>query len=166
MERSPRGFRRVARSLAAALARPLVGRRVAIPGELLARFPELDDARWRVGGLPPRLGGWFLGASSVAGITLWDTVFLAPSADMSAELLLHELGHVRQFAASRSFPLRYCWQSVRRGYVHNPFEFEAEAFARRLLAERSTPPAAGPAVHGRVGSDAPRQRAVAPAEGS
>jgi hypothetical protein len=125
------------------VTRPLLGRPMALPEPLLRRYPELAEARWRVGGLPPRVGGWFLGASTVSGITLWNTIFLAPGARPSPALLLHELGHVRQFGRSRSFPLRYCLESLRKGYGRNSYEIEAEAFARRVLAER---PPDGPVV--------------------
>jgi hypothetical protein len=140
-----------ARAAGRALTRPLVGRPVALPDDLLACYPELAEARWRVGGLAPRVGGWLLGARTVSGITLWRTIWLAPGIRPSPALLLHELCHVRQFARSRAFPLRYCWESVRRGYVQNPFEIEADAFARRVLAER--PPAgAAPGRGARVAS--------------
>jgi hypothetical protein len=114
----------------------LVGRPLALPIDLVLRYPELRDARWRVGGLAPRVGGWCLGHASVSGITLWRTVFLAPRAALSPALLLHELRHVHQFEASRVFPLVYCWESLRRGYRSNRFEVDADAFAGRLLAER------------------------------
>jgi hypothetical protein len=118
------------------LIRALVGEVVELPRALVARYPELGDARWRRGGLPPRVGGWFLGRSSVAAITLWRTVYLAPGVAPHPELLLHELGHVRQFGTSMSFPLRYLWESVRRGYSGNKYEHEAQAFAEARL--RST----------------------------
>ena len=118
----------------------LLGRPLLLPGELLARYPELRSACWRVGGLAPRIGGWFLGQRSVAGFTLWRTIFLAPRAPLTPALLLHELRHVHQFQASRAFPVAYCWESLRRGYGANRFEQDANAFARRLLAQR---PAAG-----------------------
>ena len=118
------------------MSHALLGRPTALPAALVARYPELAEARWRVGGLPPRVGGWMLGARTVAGITLWRTVFLAPTARAAPALLLHELCHVRQFARSRTFPALYCWESLRRGYAHNRFEIEAEAFARGVLAER------------------------------
>ena len=125
--------------LLAALTRlrdALLGRRLALPAELLRRYPELRGARWRVGGLAPRVGGWCLGTATVSGITLWRTVFLAPRAALSPALLLHELRHVHQFGASRAFPVQYCWESLRRGYRSNRFELDADAFAWRLLAER------------------------------
>ena len=114
----------------------LVGRPLALPAELLAAYPELRHARWRVGGIAPRVGGWCLGHATVAGITLWRTVFLAPRAALRPALLLHELRHVHQFQASRAFPIAYCWETLRRGYRSNRFEIDADAFAWRLLAER------------------------------
>jgi hypothetical protein len=118
------------------LIRALVGEVVELPQGVIARYPELGDAKWRRGGMPPRVGGWFLGRSSVAAITLWRTVYLAPGVPPRPELLLHELGHVRQFGTSILFPLRYLWESVRRGYSGNKYEHEAQAFAEARL--RST----------------------------
>jgi hypothetical protein len=115
------------------LTRALLGEVVELPHVLVARFPELGDATWREGGLPPRVGGWFLGRSSVAAITLWRTVYLAPNVAWQPELLLHELGHVRQFGASMWFPLRYLLESVRRGYSGNRYEHEAQAFAEARM---------------------------------
>jgi hypothetical protein len=118
------------------LIRALAGELVELPRALVARYPELGDAKWRRGGIPPRVGGWFLGRASVAAITLWRTVYLAPGVAPHPELLLHELGHVRQFGTSKWFPLRYLWESVRRGYSGNRYEHEAQAFAEARL--RST----------------------------
>lgn len=115
------------------IQRVLLGEIITLPAALLERFPELGGATWRAGGLPPRVGGWLLGRGSVAGITLWRTVFLAPGTALHPELLLHELGHVRQFAASLWFPLRYLWESARRGYSGNRYEHEAQAFAESRL---------------------------------
>ena len=121
-----------------------MGTPVALPPALLESFPELATARYRRGGLPPRIGGWALGARSVAAITLWRTVFLAPSVDFDAELLLHELAHVRQFEASRAFPIVYVWESLRVGYRRNRFEIEAQRFAATTLrAARTSSPASG-----------------------
>lgn len=113
----------------ARLRAALVGRPLTLPPALVAAHPELAEARWRAGGLPLRVGGWCLGRSTVAGITLWRTVFLADPARASPALLLHELAHARQFARQRTFPLRYCWESLRRGYARNRYELEADAFA-------------------------------------
>ena len=119
------------------VARWLFGTRVALPAMLLARFPELATVHWRRGGLPPRIAGAFLGLRTVAAITLWNVVFVASESVLSAELALHELGHVRQFASSWSFPLRYLWEALRRGYAHSRYEHEAQAFAVERLRRES-----------------------------
>lgn len=111
------------------LVRALIGESVALPSPLAERWPELCAVRWRRGGLPPRVGGWCLGHGSVQGITLWRTVFLAPDAPWDPALLLHELRHVEQFAASIAFPIQYVWESVTRGYSNNRFEVDANASA-------------------------------------
>jgi hypothetical protein len=90
-----------------------------------------------------RVAGWCLGKRSVAGITLWNTVWLAPDVVMSDELLLHELRHVHQFQASATFPLRYLWETLRRGYFANRFEVDARAYAAHRV--RQTP---GPTLTG------------------
>ncbi|HJU64069.1 MAG TPA: hypothetical protein VJ596_00265 [Gemmatimonadaceae bacterium] len=113
----------------------LIGREERLPESVLARYPELAHARFRRGGLPLRVGGWALGQSSVAAITLWRTIFLAPCTHLEPELLLHELRHVHQFQASLSFPIRYLWESLRRGYRQNRFELDARSFARERLRE-------------------------------
>lgn len=132
---------RVARAVRALVA-AAVGERVALPPRLVAQYPELAEARWRRGGLALRVGGWCLGRATVAGITLGRTVHLADGAGAPPWLLLHELAHVRQFARDPGFPARYAWESLRRGYRHNRYELEADAFAERVLAERGAPSAA------------------------
>lgn len=122
----------------AALSTALLGRRFDLPAELLERYPELRGATWRVGGLPPRVGGWFLARRSVAAITLWNTVFLAAEQVATAELLLHEFAHVRQFAGSAAFPVRYLWESLRRGYSRNQYEVAARLYAADRV-HRSSP---------------------------
>jgi hypothetical protein len=117
----------------------LVGSPTALPGPLLARYPELGIARWRRGGLPPRIGGWCLGRRSVAAITLWRTIWLGEEGALAPELLLHELRHVHQFEADRAFPLRYLWRSLRHGYADNPYESDARAYAARRVAGASHP---------------------------
>jgi len=119
----------------------LIGTRCTLPTELLALYPELVRARYRRGGLPLRLGGWFLGTASVAGITVGKTIWLHERAQLSAELLLHELCHVHQFHAVRGFPLRYVWESIRSGYRSNRFEIDARTFASaRLRGSHSASP--------------------------
>lgn len=120
------------------LVTALIGRPYSPPPAMLEAFPELGEVRWRLGGLPPRVGGWFLARPTVAAITFWNTVFVSPDARISAELLLHELAHVRQFAGSRAFPFRYLWDSVRRGYHMNRFEVDARTYAADRVQRPST----------------------------
>ena len=100
-----------------------------LPADLAERWPELTTVRWRRGGLPPRVGGWCLGTATVQGITLWNTVFLAPGVAWEPALLLHEHRHVEQFAGSKVFPFLYIWESLTRGYASNRFEADADAWA-------------------------------------
>ena len=44
---------------------------------------------------------------------------------------MHELRHVQQFDASLTFPIRYLWESVRRGYDANQYEVDARRYAAR-----------------------------------
>ena len=125
--------RSVAR-VASGLMSALLGQPMMLPVDLLRRYPELAEARWRRGGLAVRIGGWCLGRSTVSGITLGRTVWLVPMAPLAPELLLHELRHVHQFAADRAFPLRYVWRSLRHGYARNPYETEARQFAAGRVA--------------------------------
>lgn len=121
--------------------RMVVGQSVGLPAALVKRYPELAAMRLRTGGLPPRVAGWFLGRRTVSAITLWDTVFAAPDANLDAELLLHELRHVHQFHGSSAFPILYLWESLRRGYQDNRYEVQARAFAaHRVRDSRSDTP--------------------------
>jgi hypothetical protein len=99
----------------------------------MEQYPDLASVQWRRGGLPVYVAGWFLGQRSVAAITLWRVVFLAPKVPLDPELLLHELRHAYQFQASAAFPLLYLWESVRRGYVDNRYEADARSYAARRL---------------------------------
>lgn len=133
----------------------LLGRSLQLPDSLLRRHPALAGAIWRVGGLPPRVGGWALGQRTVLGITLGRTVFLAPHAQLDPALLLHEVAHVHQFQRVSAFPLRYLWESLRRGYHANRFEREADAWSNAMLL--SLPPHPAPFV----ASPSPRDGRVA-----
>ena len=115
------------------LVRETTGSRIGLPADVIGAFPELATVRWRRGGLPLRIGGWLLGQKSVAAVTLGTTVFLAPGERPSLKLLLHELGHVRQFRRDKTFPIRYLWESIRMGYARNRFETEADQFAEEVL---------------------------------
>ena len=125
----------------ARLAHGLVGKPESLPGALGREFPELRGLRYRRGGLPLRLGGWALGQRTVAAITLGRTIFLAEVTELRAELLLHEFRHVEQFAERRTFPLRYIWESLRRGYRANRYEADARSYAARRVSRacRSDP---------------------------
>ena len=122
------------------LLHAIAGRAVELPPYLAQRYPELREARYRVGGLPLRIGGWSLGATTVSGITLWRTIWVEPGVKWEAELLLHEIRHVQQFQASVSFPLLYVWESLRRGYHANRFEVDARRYASVRLARSSASP--------------------------
>jgi len=119
----------------ARLVAPLIGSAVELPEGLAARHPELQRIRLRRGGLPVRVGGWALGQRTVAAITLWSTVYVAPGVALEAELLLHELRHVDQFQGTTAFPVLYIWESLRRGYMGNRFEVDARAYAAARLGE-------------------------------
>lgn len=120
----------------ARVAAALIGRPAQLSDEVLARYPELAAARWRRGGLPVRVGGWFLGQSTVSAITLWRTIWMAPNLEPSVELLLHELRHVHQFQTSAAFPVLYVWESLRRGYLRNRFEVDARQYAAMRVREQ------------------------------
>jgi hypothetical protein len=68
---------------------------------------------------------------------LWRTIWLTPGAERDAELLLHEIRHVQQFQASVSFPVRYIWESLRRGYYRNSFEVDARQYASTRVVRRT-----------------------------
>jgi hypothetical protein len=123
----------------------LIGTRTEVPEDVAAKYPELLAARYRVGGLPVRVGGWALGTRSVAAITLWRTVFIATGEPLDAALLLHELRHVHQFLAHASFPIAYLWESARYGYRRNRFEADARAFAAARLRDTGPGPRPGEA---------------------
>jgi hypothetical protein len=127
----------------ARIIRAVVGEKLDLPEELTARYPELREARFRGGGLPLRIGGWTLGASHVAGITLGRTIFLHETESLDESLLLHELRHVHQFRERRSFPVRYLWQSIKCGYRDNPYEVDARRFSAIRLRMRETDPSGG-----------------------
>ncbi len=117
----------------------IVGQPIVLPEHLVAQFPELMELRYRRGGLPLRLGGWMLGQGTVAGITLGRTIFLASTTRLEPELLLHEFRHVQQFSEGMTFPFRYIWESLRRGYHANRYEADARSYAARRLSRNTGP---------------------------
>ncbi len=120
--------------IGARLVTAIAGRKFDLPPAFTDLYPDLADASYRRGGLPARVAGWALGASSAAAITLWNTVFIAPTTPLSAELLLHELRHVHQFLERKTFPLSYLWQSLRYGYSRNAYEIDARRYSALRLA--------------------------------
>ncbi len=116
-----------------------IGESLGLPEELVVAYPVLGEARWREGGVALRVGGWLLGQRTVSGITLGSTIFLADARRSSLRLLLHELGHVRQFQRDKAFPMRYLWESIRHGYSRNRYEADADQFAEGVLWS-NTPP--------------------------
>jgi hypothetical protein len=119
----------------------MFGTRMSLPDRMLERFPELRAARFRRGGILVHIGGWCLGRPSVAGITLGRTVWVAHDVVLDPDLLLHEVRHVHQFATLWLFPVRYVWESLRRGYHRNRYEIDARAYA--ALRHRAEPGARG-----------------------
>ena len=119
--------------IGARFVKTLIGEPVQLPVELVQRYPELAQASYRRGGLPVRIGGWSLGTSTAAAITLWRTVFISPRTAPTAELLLHELRHVHQFLDSWTFPYSYLWQSIRYGYSRNAYEVDARRYSAARL---------------------------------
>ena len=123
--------------IGARLLSAIAGEKIHIPYAFTDLYPELGEASYRRGGLPVRIAGWALGASTAEAITLWGTVFIEPRAPLTAELLLHELRHVHQFSESKSFPLSYLWQSIRHGYSHNAYEIDARQYSADRLAQNT-----------------------------
>ncbi|HEV7387969.1 MAG TPA: DUF4157 domain-containing protein [Gemmatimonadaceae bacterium] len=115
------------------LSAALIGDPIELPPQILERYPELARATYRRGGLPVRIGGWALGTSTAAAITLRRTIFLAPATPLTAELLLHELRHVHQFLEDWAFPVSYLWQSIRYGYSRNAYEVDARLYSASRL---------------------------------
>lgn len=123
----------------AAIATGLFGKSTELPSALTETWPELAELRFRRGGLPLRIGGWLLGQSTVAAVTLGRTIFLSHRTRFDPELLLHEFRHFQQFSERRSFPLHYIWESLRRGYHSNRFEADARSYASRRLKREPDP---------------------------
>ena len=80
----------------------------------------------------PVLGGRLSGMKGpAAAVTLGRTIVVHPDVALTPRLLNHELAHVRQWQTRPfTFPLRYVWHHIRRGYQSNPYEIEARAAER------------------------------------
>lgn len=106
-----------------ALLRAVAGQPLAVSG----RVPEdvvVLRGRWL-----PVLGGVLAGMKRpAAAVTLGRTIVVHDEASLTTRLLRHELAHVEQWkAAPWTFPVRYAWQHLRRGYRDNPYEVAARA---------------------------------------
>ena len=121
-------------------ARAVIGEPMRLSDHLARQYPELMLVTLRRGGLPPRIGGLVHGQATVEAITLWRTIFLGVHTSLDAALLLHEFRHIEQFLERRSFPLRYIWESLRRGYHRNCYEIDARTYAARRLKGSRVPP--------------------------
>ncbi len=85
----------------------------------------------REGRLIPAFGGFFARMGGpAAAVTLRRTIIVHPSAVLTPRLLAHELTHVQQWSEDAWFPLRYTWESLRRGYRQNRYEVAARAAER------------------------------------
>jgi hypothetical protein len=110
------------------LLRRLAGSVVKSPVELPDGV-SVVQGRWI-----PWIGGIFTGGRAAAAVTLGNTIVVHPDAILSAELLRHELEHVRQWRQDGwRFPFRYARLFVRYGYRQNPYEVAARG------AEQPTP---------------------------
>ena len=80
----------------------------------------------------PWIGGLFTGSvRPAAAVTVGDTIVVHPGAALTAELVRHELEHVRQWRRDGwRFPIRYAVQYARHGYRANPYEVAARAAER------------------------------------
>lgn len=105
----------------------VLGRAVPPPKELPEELLP-GGVTLRRGRLVPLLGGWFarLGGPAAA-VALRRTIIVHPDVPLTPRLLAHELEHVRQWEEDLLFPLRYTFETVRRGYAQNRYEREARA---------------------------------------
>jgi hypothetical protein len=108
----------------------------AIGGERVVSPVALPDGvsvvrgRWI-----PWIGGLFTGSRRpAAAVTVGDTIVVHPRAALTAELIRHELEHVRQWRSDGwRFPVRYAVQYARHGYRANPYEVSARAAERESI---------------------------------
>ena len=119
-------------SLIQRAATALLGERIDPPGDLPPdSLPE--GVTLRRGRLVPWIGGRLARSRRAAlAVTLRRSIILEPGATLTAELLEHELTHVRQWRADPLFPVRYALDTLRHGYRDNPYEREAREAAARV----------------------------------
>ncbi len=110
--------------LARLLTRPTRGGAADVRAGVLPDDVEIRESAWITD-----LGGRLSGMQGPAhAVTLGRVIVVPPESRPSDRLLRHELAHVRQWRAEPlSFPVRYVWHHIRRGYWNNPFEMEARA---------------------------------------
>jgi len=78
---------------------------------------------------------WLVGGKRLAGLTLWNRVYVVEDKWPDLELVIHELVHVLQFRRNPIlFPFRYIIDHLRYGYEANPAEVEARETASRIAA--------------------------------
>lgn len=119
------------RRAAAAVLGPEVEAPVSLPADSVPAGVVL-----RRGRLIPWIGGLLAKSRHpAAAVTLRGTIILDPTAQLTPQLLEHELEHVRQWKADPLFPLRYTLATLRHGYYDNPYEVQARAAARRQDSE-------------------------------
>ncbi|HEX6069410.1 MAG TPA: hypothetical protein VFZ18_06285 [Longimicrobiaceae bacterium] len=115
------------RRAAAAVLGPEVEAPVSLPADSVPAGVVL-----RRGRLIPWIGGLLAKSRHpAAAVTLRGTIILDPTAQLTPQLLEHELEHVRQWKADPLFPLRYTLATLRHGYYDNPYEVQARAAAAR-----------------------------------
>ena len=118
--------------------------RVFLPDDIARwiseRFPldDLEKIQFRLCRRIPF--SWFAGGRTLAGLTLWNRIYLLegnwrlePVSRASLEIVLHELVHVLQYRRQPLwFPFRYVIDYFRYGYEDNPAEVEARDTASKV----------------------------------
>ncbi len=88
------------------------------------------------------LAAWFLQGKKVA-IVIGSNIYLHGAKEVelqqSKAWLRHELMHVQQFKKEGTFRflMKYCWESLRKGYWNNRYEIEARAAANEIDFEKN-----------------------------
>jgi hypothetical protein len=114
---------------------------VAPPPPHVAAGALPPGVTFRKGRLVPAIGGVLARMKGpVTAVTLGRTIVVLPGRELSPDLLVHELTHVRQWGEDRLFPLKYALQSLRHGYLQNRYEVEARAEAERAFPRTPTTP--------------------------
>lgn len=120
-------------------ARAVLGEPVPC-GEMLPHGVRVRRGRLitGIGGLLGRMG------APAAAVTLGRTIVVDRDVPIQDRLIAHELEHVRQWREVPLFPLRYAWESLRRGYWNNRYEVEARAAEARAAASPHPPGSTAP----------------------